>query len=92
MNLDKIITEIWDLLNVTKGEFEKNFGQGESLPPGVQAPLSPTPPSPKGFALKIPYLLLFYVGHEQAAVGKVDYCGVVFASRNVIQVVFGVCK
>ena len=28
--------------------------KGESLPPGIQASLSPTPPSPKGTALKIP--------------------------------------
>lgn len=28
MNLDKIITEIWDLLNVTKGNLKINFIQG----------------------------------------------------------------
>ena len=36
-------------------------GQGESLPPGVQASLSPTPPSPRGKAPKTPVDSKFFI-------------------------------
>ncbi|MBQ4378740.1 MAG: primosomal protein N' [Treponema sp.] len=38
----------------------ENKGEGESLPPEVQAALSPTPPSPRGSAPKIPNLHYLY--------------------------------
>jgi len=52
MNLDKIITEIWDLLNVTKGEFGNKFysRREKSLPRykayGFSATLSPGAAAP----------------------------------------------
>ena len=60
-NEDKCKNQICALYNLSEQDYaetfyaglvkqfcRKNKGEGESLPPGVQAVLSPTPPSPKG--------------------------------------------